>query len=139
MSSNLPAHDRAVAGVVLDPVFLLEAGLVSLVDDDQTEVRIGEEQRGAGADRDRRFAAGDPAPGAAALGRAQVRVPRHRSAAEASLEALQEGSVSAISGSSTSACFPCAEALGDGFEIDFGLARSGNAVEQDRVEALADR
>ena len=67
MSSNLAAHHRRVAGVILDAVLLLEARLVRFVDDDQPELRIGQKQSGARADRDRRFAAGDPAPGAAAL------------------------------------------------------------------------
>jgi hypothetical protein len=35
---ELAAHHRDVAGVILDAVFLLEARLVGLVDDDQAEV-----------------------------------------------------------------------------------------------------
>ena len=136
---ELPAHDRAVAGVVLDAVFLLEAWLVRLVDDDQAEVRVGEEQRGARADRDRRFAAGDPAPGAAALGRAQVRVPSHRRAAEASLEALQERLGQRDFRQEHERLLPLPEAFRDRLEIDLGLARAGDFVEQDGVEALADR
>ena len=90
MSSNMAAHHRGVAGVILDAVFLLEAGLVGLVDDDQAELGIGQEQRRARADHDLRLAAGDPAPGAAPLRRAQVAVPGDGRAAEARLEALEE-------------------------------------------------
>ena len=50
---ELAAHHRHVAGVILDAFLLLEARLVRLVDDDQAEVGIGQEQRRAGADRDR--------------------------------------------------------------------------------------
>ena len=42
--------------------------------------------------------------------------------------------MSAISGSRTSACRPCAERLGDRLEIDLGLARAGDAVEQEGRE-----
>ena len=66
-SSKLGAHHRDVAGVILDALLLLEARLVRLVDDDQAELRIGQEQRRAGADHDPRLAGGDRPPGAAAL------------------------------------------------------------------------
>jgi hypothetical protein len=48
MSSNLAAHHRDVAGVILDAVLLLEARLVRLVDDDQAELGIGQEQAPSG-------------------------------------------------------------------------------------------
>ena len=41
----------------------------------------------------------------------------------------------AISGSRTSACRATAQCLGDGFEIDFGLAGAGDAIEQERRKA----
>ena len=50
------AHHGHVAGVVDDALLLLERGLVLLVDDDQAEVGERQEQRGAGADHDRRRA-----------------------------------------------------------------------------------
>ena len=53
--------------MVLDAVLLLEARLMGLVDDDQPELRVGQEQGRARADNDLRLAAGDAAPGAAAL------------------------------------------------------------------------
>ena len=53
---------------------------------------------------------------------------------------MRNGSVSAISGSRTSACRPCADRLGDRLEIDLGLARAGDAVEQEgRERAGVDR
>ena len=52
------ADDRHVAGVVDDAVFLLEGGLVLLVDHDQAEIGEGQEQGGARADDDRGGALG---------------------------------------------------------------------------------
>ena len=63
----LRAHHGDVAGVVLDAFLLLEARFMRLVDDNQPEVAVGQEQRRARADGDRRLAAGDAAPGAATL------------------------------------------------------------------------
>ena len=39
-----PVYDGDIARVILNPFFLLEARLVRFVDDDQPEVRIGQEQ-----------------------------------------------------------------------------------------------
>ena len=136
---ELAAHHRDVAGVILDAFLLLEARLMRLVDDDQAEVGIGQEQRRARADHDPRLAAGDRAPGAAALRLAQARMPGDRLAAEARGEALEERLGQRDLGEQDERLPALAERLGDRLEIDFGLARSGDAVEQHRGEALADR
>ena len=88
--SNLRAHHRDVAGMILDALLLLEARLVRLVDDDQAELRIGQEQGRAGADHDPGLAGRDRPPGAAALRLPEARMPGHRIAAEAGGEALEE-------------------------------------------------
>jgi len=62
-------------------------------------------------------------------------VPRGRGAAEAGFEALEEGFGEGDFGEQDEGLFAGAEGGSDGFEIDFGLARSGDSVEQDRVEA----
>ena len=131
-------HHRHVAGVVLDAVFLLEGGLVRFVDDDEAEVGVGQEQRRAGADHHLRFAAGDPPPGAPALRGAEVAVPRRRLAAEAGGEALEERLGERDFGQKDEDLRPFANRFCDGFEIDFGLARAGDAIEQHRIEAAAD-
>src|SRR5438067_6757013 len=66
-------------------------------------------------------------------------MPGYRSAAEARLEALEEGLGERDFGEEHEHLAVLAEALGDGFEIDFGLARAGDSVEQHRIEAFADR
>src|SRR5213075_431423 len=132
-------HHRDVAGVILDAFLLLERWLMRLVDDDQAEVRIGQEQRGAGPNDDARFALGNRSPGAAALRRAQVAVPGDGFAAEASGETGEERLGQRDFGEQDEYLLVLPKCLGDRFEIDLGLAGSGDPVEQDRVEALADR
>ena len=130
------AHHRSVAGVILDPVLLLEARLVRLVDDDQAEPGVGEEQRRTGAHGDRGLPARDPAPGAAPLRRAQVRMPGDGRASKARLEALEEGLGQRNFRQEDQRLPLLSEAFGDRFEIDLGLARAGDSVEQHRVEAF---
>ena len=65
-------------------------------------------------------------------------MPGDGRAAEARFEALEERLGQRDFGQQDERLLALAKAFGDRFEIDFGLARAGNAVEQDRVEALAD-
>ena len=125
-----PAHHRDVARVIMDPVLLLETRFMRLVDDDQSQRREGQEQRGTRADGDARLAAGDRAPRAAALRRAQPAVPGDRLAAEAIVETLQERLGQRDLGQQHEHLPAGPQRGGDRLEIDFGLARSGDAVEQ---------
>ena len=116
------AYDGDVAGVVDHPVFLLEAAVVLLVDDDQAEIGKGQEQRRARADDNARLAAGNRAPGLAPARAGDVRVPMERWRPEAGLETAQP-----IDGEcdfrQQHQHLPAArEGGGDRFEIDFGLA-----------------
>src|SRR3546814_16291001 len=79
---EMPAHHLYVARVIMDAVLLLEARLVRLVDDDDAQLRIGQEKRRARTDDDLRIPAGDGMPRAAALGRTEATVPRDGLAAE---------------------------------------------------------
>ena len=124
------ADHRHVAGVVDDAFLLLEGGLVLLVDDDQAEVGERQEQRGAGADNHGRGAVGDGAPGGAAGARGQVGVPDGGGDAEAALEALQPLGGEGDFRQQHQRLAALAEAFGDGFQVDLGLAGAGDAVEQ---------
>ncbi len=136
---EMSAHHRHVPGVVLDAFFLLEARFMGLVDDDQAKVGVGQEQRGARTHDNPRFAAGNCTPCPTALRRAKVAVPGYRFAAEPGCEASKEGLGQRDLGEQDKDLHTLPNRLGDGLEIDFGLARTGDAVEQDRVEAFADR
>ena len=127
---EIAAHDGHVAGLVVDAVLLLEAGVVLLVDDDQAELAVGQEESGAGADDDTRLASGRRAPGACALARRQGRVPFHRRAAEAALEAVHELAGERDLGQHDERLPSLLEGARHGLEVDLGLAGAGDAVEQ---------
>ena len=65
-------------------------------------------------------------------------MPGDRGAAEARLEALEEGFGQRDFGEQHQRLFSLAQAFGDRLEIDLGLAGTGDAVEQDRIEPFAD-
>ena len=128
------AHHRHVARVVAHAVVLLEADLVRFVDHDQAQPGIGQEQGGARADDDLRLPAGDRAPGAAALGRLERGMPDDRRRTEAILEPAEEGLGQRDLGQEDEDLPIRVERGGNRFEIGFGLARSGHAVEQEGRE-----
>ena len=139
MRPERAAHHRHVARLIGDALLLLVALVMLLIDDDQAEIGEGQEERRAGADHELRLALGDRAPDAPAHRRADM--PECHSAGRApkrSSQRVMNWLVSAISGISTSACLPLRERLGDGLEIDFGLAGAGDAVEQGHAEARAE-
>ncbi len=66
-------------------------------------------------------------------------MPGNRLAAEARLEPLEERLSERDFRKQDERLLALAKALGDGLEIDLGLARSGDSVEQDGIEPLANR
>jgi hypothetical protein len=74
------------------------------------------------------------APGAAALRLAEARMPGDRLVAEAGGEALQERLGERDLGQQDERLASPAKRLGDRLEIDFGLARAGDSVEQEGRE-----
>ena len=113
-----------------------------LIDDDQPQLRERQEQRRAGADHDPALAGARPPPRPG--GGAAAATPECHSAGSApkrsAIRAITAW-VSAISGSriSTWAVRIAAQGRGGGLEIDLGLARAGDAVEQGDREAAARR
>ena len=132
-AGDVAAHHRHVARVVAHAVLLLVGRVVLLIDDDQAEIGVRQEQRRARADHDRNFAVGDRLPGARALARRQLRMPFRRAHAEARGEAVEElrgerDLRHQDRGSAGRARMRVRHRL----EIDLGLARAGDAVEQRR-------
>ena len=80
---DMRAHHRHVAGVIMRAVILLVGLVVLFIDDDQAEIRIGQKQRRARADHDRRFAGRDRGPIALPGARRQFGMPFQRTHAEA--------------------------------------------------------
>ena len=127
------AHHRHVARVVDDAVLLLVGALVLFVDDDQAEIGEGQEQSRARADDDARFAARHGAPQPLALAGRDRRVPLGRPRAEAGGETVEELRRQRDLRQQHQRLPPGAQGRGDRLEIDFGLARAGDAFEQDRA------
>ena len=135
----MAAHHRHVAGVIVHAVFLLVGRVVLLIDDDQAEIGVGQKQRRARADDDGDFAVGDRPPGARAAARRELRMPFRRAHAEARGEAVEELRGERDLRHQDQALPAGADRVGHRLEINFGLARAGDAVEQrDRIAALGD-
>ena len=128
-------HHRHVAGMVADTVLLLEGRLVLLVDHDETEIAPRQEQRRARPHHHFGRPRCDAEPHPLALARPDPRMPFRRLRLEPALD-------------------PFEKALGEGdfrqqqqhlpalrqrrrhrLEIDLGLARAGDAVDQRDREA----
>ena len=128
-------HHRDVAGVVMDALLLLEAGFMRFIDDGDAQVLERQEQRRARPDDDLGPPIGDGGKGGAALAGLEVGVPRHRLGAEARREAREPGGGQRDFGEEDERLPARSQRRRDGFEIDFGLARAGDAFEQPRHEA----
>ena len=133
------ALGRDVPGVVARVALVLVRAVVLLVDHHQPEVAHRREHGRARADRDRA-----PRRSAAAATR---RSARPRDSAECSSATVSPKrawkratvcGVSAISGTSTITPRPRGERVGARAQVDLGLARAGDAVQQ-VLAALADR
>ena len=113
-----------------------------LVDHDQPQVAERQEQGRAGADHDAAAAGGHRLPDPAPRGRGDAGVPFGRAAApKRSSNRAITAWVRAISGSriSTWAVGIGGQGRGDGLQIDLGLARAGDPVEQGGLEAALGR
>ena len=123
-------HHRHVAGVIAHAILLLVGRVVLLIDDDEAEVGIGQEQRGARADHDLDLAVGGRCPGPRAHARGEAGVPFGRAHAEALREPIEElrGERDLRHEYENLAGAP--DRFGDGFEIDRGLAGAGHAIDQ---------
>ena len=135
----MPAHHRHVAGVVMCAFVLLVGLVVLFIDHDQPQTGIGQKQRRARADHDRRFAGGDRGPVAGAGARRQFGMPFQRPHAEAQREAIQELSGQRDLRHQDQRLLAAANGFRNRLEIDFGLARTGDAIEQRDMKAAIGR
>ena len=135
------AHHRHVARMIGDALFLLIGAFMFLIDDDEAEPRRTAGTGPSGRRRRRAPRRWRRAPHRRSRRRAGT--PECHSAGRTPKRAAKRSrncAVSAISGSRISACRPARSAARHRLEIDFGLAGSGDAFEQDRAErALLDR
>ncbi len=101
-----------------------------LVDDDQAELGEGQEQRRAGAGHNPHRTVGDAAPDPLPDPWRDLGMPLGRPRAEARCEALDEALGQRDLGDEDQRLPATTERLGDRLEIDLGLARPGDAVDQ---------
>ena len=133
-----PDHGH-VPRLIDHAVFLLEAAVVLLVEDDHLQLTEGQEQRRTRANDDPGLALGHRAPGLGALLAGQIRVPQRRGAAEALLEAAEP-----LPGQRNlrqhDQNLPRVGRVGEQtvehVEVNLGLTRAGNPVDQGDAEAL---
>ena len=135
----MAARHRHVAGVIAHAVLLFVGLVVLLIDDNEAEIGIRQKQRRARADHDRDFAVGDGLPGARALARRKFGMPFRRPHAEARSETVEELRGERDLRHENKSLPAGANRVGNGFEINFGLAGPGDAIEQrHRIFVLGD-
>ena len=132
---DVGAHHRHVAGVIVHAVLLLVRGVVLFIDDDEAEVCIGKEQRRARTGDYADFATRDRMPGAGAPPRAQLRMPFRRPHPETRCESIEKLPRERNLRHQDQALPTARNCFGDGLEIDLGLARAGDAIEQGHGKA----
>ncbi|MEY9106359.1 hypothetical protein ABH999_002555 [Bradyrhizobium yuanmingense] len=136
---DMSAHHRHVTGVVVHAVVLLVGLVVLLIDDDEAKIGVREKQRRTRADHDRRRTFGDRGPIARAGARGELGMPFDRPHAKTLREAIEELAGQRDLRHQDQRLLAAADHLGDRFEIDLGLARAGDAVEQRDMEGAVGR
>ena len=116
-------------------VVLLVGLIVLLIDDDQAQIRIGQKQRRARTDYDRRLARRYSRPIALPRARRQFGVPFQRTHAEALGKTIEELSCQRDLRHQDQRLLSPPDDFRNRLEIDLGLAGTGDAVEQRDVKA----
>ena len=117
---------RVVARVAL----VLVGAVVLLVDDDEPEVGDRREDRAARPDADARLARAQAAPLVVALPRAELGVQDRDGVAEARHEAVDHLRRQPDLGDEDQHAAALGQRLGGGAQVDLGLARAGDAVQE---------
>ena len=117
--------------------FLLIAGFLLFIDDDEAEILEWRKDGRARADDDARFAVADAPPFASRSpslsAECRTATPSKRAPNQAR-HCRPTHRVSAISGTRTIAVFSARERFLDGAHVDLGLAATGDAVEEEDAE-----
>ena len=108
-----------------------------LVDDDKAKIRKGQKQRRAGPDHQLRVAGRNADPGPATRGLGHPRMPFGGSRPEARLDPVEELDRERDFRQKDQGLPAASQRLGHGFEIDFGLAGAGHALQERRGIGIA--
>ena len=136
-SGLLGAPHGDLASVVARVALLLVGGVVLLVDHDQPEPLDGSEHRGARPDCDARRAGAQPPPLVVAGTCRHLRVQQRNRVSEAPLEPAHGLRSQGDLGDEHDRAPAALERRLHGLEVDLGLARAGDPVQQPRRRALA--
>ncbi len=129
-----------VAGVVAGVAFVLVGGVVLLVEHEQPESLDRREDGRAGTHADARLARAQPPPFVVALAGAQARVHHRHGVAEALDETPDDLRGEGDLGDEHDRPATLLERGGGGAQVDLGLARAGDAVQEPlRGASLAER
>ena len=126
----MAAHHPHVARRIEGAFLLLVGKVVLLVDDDEAEIGKGQEQGRARSDDDLQPAGRDPAPDPLAGARRHLRMPFRRPGAEAQAEAFEEIGGERNLRQQDEHLPARLHRRRHRLEIDFRLARTGDAVEE---------
>jgi hypothetical protein len=129
-AAHIRTYNRHVARMIAHAVFLLVGRIMLFIDHDETEIGIRQEQRRARADRDRRLARRHRRPSALAQALRELRVPFRRSHAETLAEAIEHLRRERDLRHQDQRLPALPDRFRHRFEIDRGLAGTGDAVEQ---------
>src|SRR5260370_22922028 len=119
-----------------DALLLLVGAVMLLIDNDEAEICEREKESRARADNHLGASLGDIAPGAPSVGMADIGMPLDGRGTEARLEAREELGAERDLREQHDGLPSALERRRDSGEIDLGLARSGDAVEQRHAERI---
>ena len=138
-AGGLRAHDGHIAAVIARRLLLLVALIVLFVDHDQAEIAHRREHAGTRAHHHARLARADAAPLLGALGIGESAVQNRHAIAEAREELARHRRRERDLRHQQQRAAARRQRGFDGAQINLGLARAGDAVQQKRVELLAIR
>ena len=136
---DVGALNRHVAGVIMRAVVLLVGLVMLLIDHNQPEIGIGQKQRGARAHHHLRIARRDRRPVARAGTRRQLGMPFQRPHPETHGKTVEELPGQRDLRHQDQRLFAVTDNFRNRFEIDLGLARTGDAIEQRDVKTAVRR
>ena len=135
----LRADQRQIAPVVAHAFFLLERGIVLLVDDHHAERPHRREHRGARAERDANLARTETPPGGEALARRQPAVQHRHVLAEAGPESRGELRRQGDLWHQHQGALPGRARRRDDLQVDLRLPGAGHAVQEKAGEPTPER
>ena len=124
------AIHRQIAGVIAQPLLLLERQVVLLIDNDQPRLGQRGKDRRAGTDDNAGFAITRGDPGVQPLAVIQPGMQNHHRDTEALLKAFHGLRGQANFGNQYQCLASGGQATFNGLQVDFGLATAGYPVEQ---------